>query len=555
VLYELHSRGGLRVVAGGSECGIRPGMPLAEAVGVPFRSEPQGRRQPLGCSDRLKPGLQLPLCILPHDPLADRATLAELAVWCERFSPAVAIEAAERPDGLALDVTGLGPLFGGEAALAERVVREFHERGLAARVAIADTLGGAWAAAREWQVVTASIIAPDATLAALGPLPVAALRLPEETVALLAAVGIRSIEQLAALPRAALSARFSPQLLAQLDRATGVVPELLVPHRAAPQVTAEWSFETPVDSSEAIQHVLEELIRRVSRALAVRDEGALGLVCRIACADRERIALAVGLFRPSASPKHLWELLKLRLETIRLTAPVTALAVEVTSAAGLSHEQQELFAADRSRDAPRHLAALVERLSSRLGREAVVRPVLMPDAQPEYASVDLPWTGGSPSGKWQVASDKRSRDAKPLAAKPRSLLSRRRSTAQESRPTGVRPVWIADSPLPIPVISVVPAGPPAQFHWDGIDYRIARSWGPERIETGWWRTGGGWGLGTRDSGDRTLARSSPQSPVPSPSPSTGIRRDYYRVETTSGRRFWLFRSLADARWFFHGEFG
>jgi protein ImuB len=336
--------------------------------------------------------------------VADRAALAELAVWCERFSPAVAIESTERPDGLALDVTGLGPLFGGEAALAERVVREFHERGLSVRVAIADTLGAAWAAAREWtsgqwqakstrgegsceaEASPTSIISPGATLAALGPLPVAALRLPEETVALLAAVGIHSIEQLAALPRAALSARFGSQLLVQLDRATGEAPELLVPHRAAPPVAAEWSFETPVDSAEAIQHVLEELIRRASLALAKRDEGALALVCRIACADRERIALAVGLFRPSASPKHLWELLKLRLETIRLTSPVAALAVEVTSAAGLSHEQQELFAPDRSREAPRRLAALVERLSSRLGREAVVRPMLLPDAQHVAAS-------------------------------------------------------------------------------------------------------------------------------------------------------------------------
>jgi protein ImuB len=533
VLYELHSRGELRVVAGGSACGIRPGMPLAEATALAANCSP---------------------VILPHDAVVDRAALIELALWCERFSPAVAIEAGERPDGLALDVTGLGPLFGGEAALVERVVREFRERGLTARVAIADTLGAAWAAAREWTSgkwqarkevsceagsQCASIIPSGVTLAALGPLPVAALRLPEETVALLAAVGIRSIEQLAALPRAALSARFGPQLLAQLDRATGVVPELLVPHRAAPQVTAEWSFETPVDSLETIQHVLEELVRRVSRALAMCDEGALGLVCRIACADRERIALAIGLFRPSASPKHLWELLKLRLETIRLTAPVAALAVEVTSAAGLSHEQQELFAPNRSRDAPRHLAALVERLSSRLGREAVVCPVLMPDAQPEYASVDLPWTGGS---TWPRLSETRSRLGE---TRPREGVKRR------SEPLGVRPIWLADSPLPLAVISVVPAGPPAQFHFDGIDYRIARSWGPERIETGWWRTRRDWGLGSGDSGGRTLARSSPQSPVPSPS----ARRDYYRVETTSGRRFWLFRCLADARWFFHGEFG
>jgi protein ImuB len=387
------------------------------------------------------------------------------------------------------------------------------------------------------------IIRPGDSLSALAPLPVAALRLPEETIDLLAAVGIRTIEQVAALPRASLSARFGPQLLEHLDWASGAASELLVPHRAAPQLAAEWAFESPVDSAEAIEQVLEELIRRISKSLAARDEGALGFVCRIACADRERIALPIGLFRPSASPKHLWELLRLRLETIRLAAPVAALGIEVTAADRIAHEQQDLFAQDRSRDAPRHLAALVERLSSRLGREAVVRPCLLPDAQPEYASVDLPWTGVRESGKWQVTSGK----TLPTAAKPRAS---KRHVAQP----GVRPLWLADRPVPISVISVVPAGPPAQFHFDGVDYRIAQSWGPERIETGWWRRGNrGSGFGARGPASGTPARPSPESRVPSP--AFGIRRDYYRVETTSGHRFWLFRRLSDTRWFLHGEFG
>ena len=31
-------------------------------------------------------------------------------------------------------------------------------------------------------------------------------------------------------------------------------------------------------------------------------------------------------------------------------------------------------------------------------------------------------------------------------------------------------------------------------------------------------------------------------------------RDYYRVETAGGQRFWLFRRLDDARWFLQGTF-
>jgi protein ImuB len=53
---------------------------------------------------------------------------------------------------------------------------------------------------------------------------------------------------------------------------------------------------------------------------------------------------------------------------------------------------------------------------------------------------------------------------------------------------------------------------------------VARHWGPERIETGWWR-------------------------------GPSVRRDYYRIETDEGRRFWLFRELTNRRWFLHGAYG
>jgi protein ImuB len=632
-------------VAGGKACGIRPGMPLAEATalgegqgtrgkgqgwpGLDRREAPAARRPGLRLRlqprppDSLPPDpCSLPLLLLPYDPVADRAALEELALWCERFSPAVAIESAEHPDGLALDVTGLGPLFGGEAAMVERVVREFHERGLSVRIAIADTLGAAWAVAHfggqsvgvpalaggarcplgppagrppkggtptsDLRLSTSdpfsvSIVPSGTTFSALAPLPVAALRLPEETVALLAAVGIRTIEQVAALPRASLTARFGSQLLEQLDRAMGAANELLVPHRPAPEFSAAWEFESPTEHVEAIEQVLEELMRRVCVSLAARGEGALGFVCRIRCANRERIGLPIGLFRPSASAKHLGELLRLRLETIRLESPVSGLAIEVTAVAPLGQQQQELFIQDRCCEAPRHLAALVERLSSRLGREAVVRPALLPDAQPEYASVDLPWTGLE-RGRGSGVGGQRKQGGKRLGAGNWGLGIRTRKRPADRVPSPqppvpsslpLRPIWLADPPVPIAVISVVPSGPPAQFHFSGVDYRIARAWGPERIETGWWRKlGAGERAVMARSPDRARgALMTPTEGLPlqqktgdlrsakwhgretMPQRGAGVRRDYYRVETTGGRRFWLFRRLTDARWFLHGGFG
>src|SRR5207245_3420967 len=58
----------------------------------------------------------------PHDPLADVERLRELAAIGQQFSPVVALDPGESPEGLFLDATGCGVGFGGEAAYAGLVV-------------------------------------------------------------------------------------------------------------------------------------------------------------------------------------------------------------------------------------------------------------------------------------------------------------------------------------------------------------------------------------------------------------------------------------------------
>ena len=112
ILYSPQ-RGCLRVVASGKR-GIPMGMPLAEAMALASAHFEQ------------------------HDPAADRAALLQLAAWCEQFSPIVGIEP---PDNLALDITGLGPLFGGEQSLAQQVLRAIQQQGFVGQLGIADTIG------------------------------------------------------------------------------------------------------------------------------------------------------------------------------------------------------------------------------------------------------------------------------------------------------------------------------------------------------------------------------------------------------------------------------
>ena len=95
----------------------------------------------------------------------------------------------------------------------------------------------------------------------------------------------------------------------------------------------------------------------------------------------------LGLYRPSASAKHLGDLLQLKLEGCRFREPVTGVSVRVLAFDALEFRQQELLDDVNSpeRDSPRELAGLVDRLSNRLGAQAVLRPWLLADAQPEFA--------------------------------------------------------------------------------------------------------------------------------------------------------------------------
>ena len=72
------------------------------------------------------------------------ATSVSIIVYCGRFSPIVGVDPTDRTNIL-LDITGLAHLFGGETALADAIVRGLKQLGLRIDLAIADTLGAAWA--------------------------------------------------------------------------------------------------------------------------------------------------------------------------------------------------------------------------------------------------------------------------------------------------------------------------------------------------------------------------------------------------------------------------
>src|SRR3954471_2575259 len=116
------------------------------------------------------------LPVVEADFEADRGLLEAVADWCDRYTPLVGLDP---PDGLFFDITGCAHLFGGEAALARDLLTRLRRQGFAARVAVADTPGAAWAVARYGEQ---GIVPHGETEAAMLPLPIAALRVDAGTV-------------------------------------------------------------------------------------------------------------------------------------------------------------------------------------------------------------------------------------------------------------------------------------------------------------------------------------------------------------------------------------
>jgi protein ImuB len=509
-LYESQARGGARVVAVSAlaeQRKVTPGMTVAEATSVAAG----GRRAPA-------------LRLLPCDPQADRAALVQLAAACEMFSPIVGLEDIDLkngiwPESLLLDVTGLDRLFGGEAALLKQVAEHFHRQRLPARVALADTIGAAWAVAHyAWPEeedpadaapgVGSWRVPPGEMSTALAALPIESLRLPDSLLAWLYELGLLTLGQLEPLERAGIAARFGPQLLLRWDQALGHVAEVIRPCRVDTPERAERVLESPTDNREAIVYVLAEQLAKLAAALGERRQGIARLACRLESESKQAVSFAIALVRPTLNQRHLLDLLQLKLERLALSDAVAGISLEILSSAPLVCHQQELFETGAAAGGEQALGQLIDRLSSRLGAAAVVQARAWPDAQPEHAWRPTPMLG--------------------LAhRKPRPASSRRPPRELASRwpvlRAGQRPLRLEREPVPVRLVSIVPDGPPISLWIDDQEERIAHRWGPERIETGWWR-------------------------------GRSARRDYYRVETQSGRRLWLFRRLTDGRWFLHGKF-
>ena len=338
--------------------------------------------------------------------------------------------------------------------------------------------------------------------ARIAPLHISALRLDPDTVRTLERLGLKTIGALIHIPRLALARRFrgADDVVEKLDRTLGKKPEPLAATPTSPPPRSLLRLEEPATHPEAPGQALERLIPGLVTQLQQRHLGARRLSLHGFRVDGSVATATVSTTIASREPKHLTRLLAGAME--RRTAPLDP-GFGFDAFTLVADWTEELGAAQESLveepSGERELARLIDRLTVKLGG-AVRRPQALESHLPERASG---WI---------------------------SALAKTQPVEMAPLP---RPQRMLDRPEAIDVIYATPEGMPRRFMWRRAVHDIARVEGPERISPEWWRQ-----------------------------PSTARLRDYYRVEDSEGRRYWIYREglIGDGRggipsWYLHGLFG
>jgi protein ImuB len=457
------------------------------------------------------PGLE----VRDSDPEGDAADLRQLAVLlARRWAPCVAVSDA---DGLFIDLTGVAHLHGGEARFARRLLRLLARHGVMARIAVADSAGAAWALARYGATGSVTLAQPGAQREAVMPLPVVALRLEPSALELLARLGVDRIAQLLAMPRAPLVRRFGQAIVLRLDQALGHAPEPFDPVIPPTAVVVEQRFAEPIASPEAIEHWLRALMPRLCRALAEAGQGARAVELVAARVDGTPQRLRLGFARPTRDAGHMLRLVLRRIEEIEPGYGIDALALHLRRAEPLAPEPLAPALADET--VP-DLAPLIDMLANRIGMGRLWRFAPVESDVPERSVTRVAPLDPPPGDARRLRAD----DVRHLDVRPPD---------HPWHPRWSRPVRLLRRPEEVDnVMAVLPDNPPRRFTWRGRMHQIARAEGPERIAGEWWRK---------------------------PAERQAVR-DYFRVEDTSGQRFWLYRrgdgmraETGDHRWFLHAR--
>lgn len=351
----------------------------------------------------------------------------------------------EAPDTVCIDITGSAHLQGGELALGCELANRVRSMGHSVRIAISSgpRLARAFA---QWFEPSAGdpedrgvcVVSPAQTASAFSRLPIMALPLDADSVGWFVRLGVLTIAELCALPRASLGSRLGESASGVLELCAGRDPAPLVAFTPERTLSESSAWDEPLTGTEPLLFVLGGLVSRICARLTGRGEAAQSLeltiqhdpaIARFRGEKTEHV-LRFKLAAPLHRDEEVRRIVSARLSKARLGAPSVGMQLSVPKLVPAVARQLELSqvlgGSTIGAAADDEIPVLIAELSSELGEERVGILQVADSHRPEAKSL----LGAA------------------LAAAPTTVAKRAR------REAGARP---AGAPRPLPLRKAEPS--------------------------------------------------------------------------------------------------
>lgn len=389
------------------------------------------------------------LQLQPYDYSAETRLLQQLALClyqhCADLAP-------DPPQGLWLRPGPMLQLYQGFSPWWQQLQQSVAPIAASLNFATAQSAAAARLLARQgYNQCTAE---PEQSWPALRQLPLSVAGLPDQLAESLRRLGLKQLGQLLDLPRAELSRRFGPTLLHYLQQLQGEQPLALTPLRPQSNFSARLELWYEISDSPLLLAPANRLLRQLQQYLIERDLLAYQLQLVLTDREKQQQQLSFSSVAGEQQSSAWHQLLGLKLDSLKLKAPVISLELSLLHAGPRYADQKSLFAEHSARYSP---AALLSLLRARLGEHAVRQPVLANHLVPEQAN-QLAQVQQSIPGKGSGAGQSLSAAETPNAALATAPL-----------PSGWRPRLLHSTAQPLQ------SAPRALI-------------GPQRLSCNWWQS-------------------------------------------------------------------
>ncbi len=399
VVYQQASNQVLQVNAVAHQAGIDSGMGLAQAAAL--------------CEN---------LTVIDHSEDMERSQLQHLAACLYQCVAEISLQP---PCRLFIRIDNLVRYYGDYQQIWLAIKNTLQNRNVHYRFACGWDPETAEVLAKRGQ--SSFIVCEKKITAMLGELSVKALSIPDKHLNALLRTGIQHVGELLKLAPTELGKRFDSELLKYLYALRGESqPQRLFYHPPASfSHTVFLSYE--IEDATRLQRYLEQCLVDMEIFLRLRNAGSQCIVIKLRFRDAPEMIVEIRKADVRFNFSEWQQLVKLKLETIELPAPVTHF--------DFISEKPQSYAADTADffNSRKQLFArqlLFGRLAARLGEDAISAPLNMQDHR---------FTSGKAEGS-----------------------DNEQDTAEESVPT-----YLLKQPQPMK------DSPTIEF-------------GPVRIESGWW---------------------------------------------------------------------